>query len=164
MQTFLPYPDFQKSASVLDNKRLGKQSVECLQILDTLLQGPTKRVWGISTSGQFHKITVKTPWYNHPAVRMWKGYELILYHNYMASIVSECLRRDLDYAGIYESAQQLISGRFDILSQQLSSPPFWLGNFAFHASHRSNLLRKNPQHYSKFGWTEPDNLPYIWPI
>jgi len=31
-----------------------------------------------------------------------------------------------------------------------------------HASHRSNLLRKNFEFYSKFGWKEPDNLPYIW--
>jgi hypothetical protein len=28
----------------------------------------------------------------------------------------------------------------------------------------SNLLRKNPQYYCTFGWTVPDNLPYIWPV
>ena len=162
MQTFLPYPDFQKSASVLDSKRLGKQSVECLQILDTLLQGPTKRVWGMSPSGQFHKITVKTPWYNHPACRMWRGHEKVLYHSYMASIVSEWLKRGFKDT-TYLSAQQLIADRTDVQLQSFN-PPFWLGNFAFHASHRSNLLRKNPQHYKQFGWTEPDNLPYIWPV
>ena len=36
MQTFLPYPDFAKSAMCLDNKRLGKQRIECLQILKAL--------------------------------------------------------------------------------------------------------------------------------
>ena len=36
MQTFLPYPDFAESAKVLDNKRLGKQRVECLQIMKAL--------------------------------------------------------------------------------------------------------------------------------
>ena len=33
-----------------------------------------------------------------------------------------------------------------------------------HASHRSNLLRKDPEFYGKYGWTEPDNLEYIWPV
>ena len=41
-------------------------------------------------------------------------------------------------------------------------PPYWLGNSDFHASHRSNLLRKDPEHYSQFGWTESDDLPYVW--
>ena len=54
MQTFLPFPDFKKSAKALDNKRLGKQRVEVLQILNTLKKG--------------------NKWANHPAVRMWKGH------------------------------------------------------------------------------------------
>ena len=41
--------------------------------------------------------------------------------------------------------------------------PTWLGNEAFHASHRSNLLRKDAVHYSQFGWSEPADLPYVWP-
>jgi len=40
--------------------------------------------------------------------------------------------------------------------------PRWLGDEKLHASHRSNLLRKNPEWYSKFGWKEPNNLPYVW--
>ena len=35
MQTFLPYPDFHESAKVLDMKRLGKQRVEVLQLLNS---------------------------------------------------------------------------------------------------------------------------------
>jgi len=42
--------------------------------------------------------------------------------------------------------------------------PLWLGNEELHASHRSNLLRKAPLWYGQFGWTEPDDLPYIWPV
>lgn len=42
-------------------------------------------------------------------------------------------------------------------------PPPWLGNPAFHASHRSNLLRKDPKWYGRLGWKEPPNLPYLWP-
>lgn len=36
MQTFLPYPSIIKSLRCLDNKRLGKQRVETLQILRAL--------------------------------------------------------------------------------------------------------------------------------
>jgi hypothetical protein len=41
--------------------------------------------------------------------------------------------------------------------------PEWMGDPAFHASHRSNLIRKDPIWYGQFGWTEPDDLPYVWP-
>lgn len=64
MQTFLPYPDFQKSLECLDYRRLGKQRVESKQILDCLAG---------RTSG----------WVNHPATKMWQGHEdaLALYMN-----------------------------------------------------------------------------------
>ena len=42
--------------------------------------------------------------------------------------------------------------------------PPWLGTESLHASHRSNLLRKDPDWYGRFGWTEPPDLPYIWPV
>ena len=64
MQTFLPYPDFKKSASVLDYKRLGKQRVEAMQIVNSLC---------IDSYG----------WKSHPAVKMWDGFVMALadYHN-----------------------------------------------------------------------------------
>ena len=38
MQTFLPYPDFAASAAALDDRRLGKQRVEALQVLRALVR------------------------------------------------------------------------------------------------------------------------------
>jgi len=38
--------------------------------------------------------------------------------------------------------------------------PGWLGDPAFHRSHQSSLLRKNPAHYT---FDVPDDLPYVWP-
>ena len=66
MQTFLPYKSFGKSFESLDYRRLGKQRVEAMQILNVLLDRT-------ETKG----------WRNHPIVRMWVGYEpaLQLYHN-----------------------------------------------------------------------------------
>lgn len=72
MQTFLPYPEFDKSAAVLDRKRLGKQRVEAYQILRAIEDG--------------------NGWGNHPIVKMWTGFEnaLKLYSNAM---VKEWIRR-----------------------------------------------------------------------
>ena len=65
MQTFLPYKDFHKSASVLDRQRLGKQRVEALQILQVNLKvdaNPTEKV----------------AWKYHPAVIMWRNHNTAL--------------------------------------------------------------------------------------
>ena len=72
MQTFLPYPEFDKTAAVLDRQRLGKQRVEAYQIL--------------------RAITFGGGWSHHPIVKMWTGYEnaLKLYSNTM---VEEWLQR-----------------------------------------------------------------------
>ena len=37
--------------------------------------------------------------------------------------------------------------------------PPWLGLDPVHVSHRSSLLRKDPEHYRRFFPTEPDDLP-----
>jgi hypothetical protein len=42
--------------------------------------------------------------------------------------------------------------------------PRWIGNEDFHNSHKSNLLRKDYNFYSKYGWNIESDLPYIWSI
>jgi hypothetical protein len=137
MQTFLPYESFALSAQVLDTKRLGKQRVECLQILNTL----TGRSKG---------------WTNHPAVKMWRGYEGTLYL-YGRAICHEWIER-----GYKDSCTgKLLQIVADYAPEKEGRPAF-LGNVAFHTSHQSNLLRKDFTHYSKF-FTVPIDLPYVWP-
>lgn len=140
MQTFLPYPSFTKSAQVLDNKRLGKQRVEAFQILKTLKKGPI-------SDGR------KTPWYNHPAVQMWKGHESHLIQ-YGQEVCKEWIQR-----GFKDSLLE----KFNSFSYDITPPPSWLDCSPIHMSHRSNLLRKNKEHYIQFGWTELDDIPYYWP-
>ena len=125
MQTFLPYPDFQKSLECLDYRRFGKQRLET----KTLLNGG---------------------WPNHPASKMWRGY-------------GDALRRYL-YLNILEWIGRGYNNTMEIV--KIGEPevyPPWFGDPAFHASHRSNLLRKNPEWYGQFGWTESPGLPYVWP-
>lgn len=137
LQTFLPYPDFEESASCLDPKRLGKQRVEVLQIVITI-QNPKQKGWQ-----------------NHPCTNMWRPYLPALIR-YGVAICDEWTR--LGYA---DTVKEKLLARLD-KSQPDQDPP-WLGLPKLHASHRSNLLRKAPEFYRQFGWKEPDDLPYFWP-
>jgi hypothetical protein len=132
MQTFLPYPDFEKSMRVLDYRRLGKQRIEARQLLRAL-QG-------------------EGGWVNHPATRMWRGYEpaLMLYHD---AAIKEWIRRG------YQNSMELLKPK----KAKLVMPP-WLGDRKFHCSHQSNLVRKFPEHYRKYFPKVPDDLPYLWPV
>jgi hypothetical protein len=131
MQTFLPYPNFAASMKVLDMRRLGKQRVEALQILNALC-GQSKG------------------WVNHPATRMWRGYQPAL-RLYLRESILEWVRRG------YSNGMDIPD--YDPAPEM---PP-WLGRADIHASHRSNLLRKDPAWYSQFKWQEPNDLQYVWP-
>ena len=138
MQTFLPYPDFKQSAKCLDYRRLGKQRVEAMQLINT-----TEKL----ESG----VSVKMGWANHPARIMWVGYlnALKVYHNIM---ILEWVSRG------YNNTMKLLFSPTNVVVY----PP-WIGDKDFHASHRSNLLRKDPIFYGRYSWSEPNDLPYIWP-
>ena len=45
----------------------------------------------------------------------------------------------------------------------LGQRPPWLGLDALHTSHRSALVRKEPEHYRSPFPDVPDDLPYLWP-
>ena len=134
MQTFLPYADFIRSAKCLDYRRLGKQRVECKQIVLAL----TTPTYG---------------WQSHPAVVMWRDSEesLALYG------LTMCLEWRM--RGYSDSLMPFFRDRVTALA----IPPPWLGMDAVHESHQSNLLRKDPQFYAQFGWSVGPDLPYVWP-
>ncbi len=88
-------------------------------------------------------------WSRHPAARMWAGYlnALKLYYNLT---LEEWVRRG------YRNRMEKMA-----IEEEIVLPP-WVGDEAFHAAHRSNLLRKDPVYYGQFGWKEPPTLPYVW--
>jgi len=137
MQTFLPYPDFAASAKTLDMKRLGKQRVETMQLLRTI----TGRSLG---------------WQNHPAAKMWKGYAPALL-SYGMAICDEWLGR-----GYKDTCKDKMLALLPLSPAPLL--PAWIGDPAVHASHRSNLVRKDPVWYGQWGWEEGPALPYVWPV
>lgn len=90
-------------------------------------------------------------WRHHPAVRMWQGYGRAL-TKYMNACIQEWIRRG------YRNTMSMfpVRGRVEM--------PWWFGDEQFHGSHRANLLRKAPEWYTQFGWTESPDLPYYWPV
>jgi hypothetical protein len=149
MQTFLPYRGFTESALVLDVRRLGKQRVETIQVLRAL-----------SVAGY--------GWRHHPAATMWAGYEEALVRYGLAVCDAWCAsgKADTCAATLVEdltTAVGLQSVRTeDELAAAREMPP-WLGDEAFHRSHQSALVRKDPEHYRRFFPDVPVDLPYVWP-
>ena len=137
MQTFLPYPSFKRSAKVLDRQRLGKQRVEAYQIL-------------LALKGK------KSGWINHPAVKMWKGHENSL-AIYGIAVCEEWTGR-----GYKDTCREKISFLFDAKKKTIH--PEWIGKRKFHASHKSNLIRKDRKHYGKHFGKISGKLPYAWPV
>jgi hypothetical protein len=138
VQTFLPYESFQKTAECLDYRRLGKQRVEAMQLIN-ILEGNGKR----SKNGTI-------AWSNHPACIMWDGFSdsLKLYCNTM---IDEWIKRG------YNNTMKKYIIPFNI------SHPLWIGLEKFHSSHRKALLWKNQSYYNQFGWSEIPEYNYIWP-
>lgn len=174
MQTFLPSTDFEQAAKWLDNRRLGKQRVECLQILKAL----TDPNYG---------------WQNHPAVNMWRGYKASLVR-YGLLVCKQWMSR-----GYKDTCYPKIVNLFNSIVPFQENPPWLTEEFA--SNHRSILLGKafedrklawdayynneeianfrlSRKHdkacdiwmwYNSFGWTEQpaarvDNKwPYLWP-
>jgi hypothetical protein len=123
-------------AQSLDDRRLGKQRVEALQILKANL--------GLTVG-----------WRNHPAAVMWRGHEGML-AAYALAICTEWTKRG--YAD--NTKGQII----ELMKQYKLKPikkPWWLGAQEFHESHQSNLKRKLPEHYD---FDVADDIPYKWPM
>lgn len=142
MQTFLPHPDYYKSMQCLDKSRLGNQ------------------VWREGLT------LIRGGWENHPASKMWRGYFYSLGEYLLAGI------RVLNERGANGKYGHIGTRILDEMwkHDNTGSPP-WLGNDAFHASHRAALLYKLPEWYSQFGWKEKPDIPnekgklnYIWPV
>ena len=133
MQTFLPYEDFNKSFSVLDYRRLGKQRVEGMQIVNTLEKG--------------------SRWANHPAVKMWRGYESALKQYVNMCIIHWQSRGYKNNIPLYDIENNI-------------TYPWWLGNEDFHRAMRSRLIEKNREYYiDKFPGDEGfNNCKYLWPV
>lgn len=141
MQTFLPYPSFKQSAASLDYRRLGKQRVEVLQLLNSI----NKLKKGEPVRG----------WKNHPCRKMWHNYTNALV-NYGLDVCVEWKSR-----GYNDTCYDKILAHMNH-NEHVKMPPF-IGNEKFHLSHKSMLVQKMPDYYKSQWPNVPDNLEYVWP-
>lgn len=154
-----------KSLICLDYRRLGKQRLEAKQLIKSIvLEDPSKL--NQLRPGAAQLLTEDTTqleamltmvglgagkgWRNHPARTQWEDHlgALAIYHD--TSIVAWKARG-------YNNEMPYLSapGKWKL-------PPWW-GDDKFHGSHRSNLLRKAPEWYGQFGWTDDPEAEYFWP-
>jgi len=149
VQTFTPYSDFEKTARVLDVKRLGKQRVEVIQV-----------VRAVTVPGY--------GWASHPAALMWHGYLEALgrYGLTMCEVWTErgfsdscaaTIGSDLAAVGVTEIRS------YSRLAAEEALPD-WLFDSDLQRSHQSALVRKDPDHYRQFFPDVPSDLDYVWPV
>jgi len=89
-------------------------------------------------------------WKNHPACKMWMGYSNTLRY-YRNIMLYEWIGRK------YKSNRQ-----YREFVHPLIYPSFLFDDRVI-LSHRSNLVRKLPEHYSQFGWKNYGLDGYYWP-
>ena len=178
MMTFLPFPEFDKSAQCLDNKRLGCQRIEAWQIYQTLkyrtdyycplCKGEIVNIDDICSCRKENEYDIpnkRVAWKNHPIVRMWKGYESDLVC-YGIRICNEWRRRGFKDSMLEKFESVLFNDPIP------RTPIPWLNNEPFHKSHRAKLYSKSPNDYQSFifdyldlekenGSKEPKYLWYI---
>lgn len=133
MQVFLPENTFAKSAQVLDTKRLVKQLLEGRQIMNVL-------------AGEQNG----NGWKNHPAVRMFEGYENALYA-YLRAIRNEMESRGYKWEKNWEVIEDLYNRHFQ---NELQGYPFWMLDSEMWnrimITHRGRLWEKDPIHYAEY--------------
>ncbi|WP_433041738.1 MSMEG_6728 family protein [Dactylosporangium sp. CS-033363] len=143
MQTFLPYADFAATAAVLDQRRLGKQRVEALQVLRGL-------------------VVPGYGWRHHPAVKMWAGCEEALVRYGLEMCAAWTALGHADTVAATLLAERGAARAQEELAEA-GALPVWLGREDVHRSHRSALVRKDPAFYGPlFPDAEPEE-PYVWP-
>jgi hypothetical protein len=143
MMTFIVIGDFIINAQLLDDKRLAKQRVEAMQIINILLA---------ELRGDPALSNTKQSWINHPIVKAWRGYIPALQY-YTNCVILEFIRRG------GKNNMQL----YNIMEAVVY--PWWTQWDRLHNSHRAMLLRKDPFFYSN-RFTVPSeycNYGYIWP-
>lgn len=144
MQVFLPEKSFAESAKALDYRRLVKQLLEGRQIMTVLAEE--------SPSGA---------WKNHPAVKMFKGYERALYA-YLFAIKDEMQSRGYKWEKNWNVIQDTYIRKF--IFQDTFLPPWMEDEELFNkviTTHRGRLWEKDPEYYFYYGYEGKVFMDYV---
>lgn len=151
MQTFHPYTDPARSLAALDSKRAGKQRLEARDAVYLVRRHDGRDLRRSMRLRDRYAEFLWQRYRNHPAVLMWCGYEGALVNYYNLSL------------RLWAARGYVNNMRPEPLRGRRPTPPPWLTR-EFCRRHRSNLLRKAPEHYRCFWPRLRDDLTYIWPV
>ena len=108
-----------------------------------------KQIQEADTLIDLHLEIKDNSWKNHPAFKMWSNYINALIH-YRNVMLDEWIKRGKNSNREFREHGEIYY-------------PSFLQNELVILSHRSNLIRKFPEHYSKFGWIDYGIEGYYWP-
>jgi hypothetical protein len=161
MQSFLISPtSFEETAQLLDNKRLHKQTLEAWQCLMVMAK--------LDKDGNYRE---PKGWINHPVVRMWRGHETLLV-SYISATYFEWRSRGYKSTLLEKTYATYDRGvEVGTIDPKLTVPAWMLDTEYYGklcSTHRTALLCKNYEWYSKFNWPEdsgiqPATYDYLWP-
>jgi len=144
MQTFITDYDFSKSAKNLDRKRLGSQIYEGIHILASLLDKNEDL------------INPKRDVSNHPAAKLWIGYERELM-NYIKVHMVEWA--DRGYSSDINIGNYLMLAAYIL---PFDNVPYWVTDELIE-THRSVLVKKDKLYYKEiFGYVAIKEMRYTW--
>ncbi len=145
LRTWLPADTFIASATLLHDNEVYRIRQHVLFILNVL-------------AGRHQHMR------HSPHVVMWRGAELQLVA-YGTTMCREWRQRGHDdklEAQIYAFGEEAL--RIGTLTPQLNgNKPWWLGNEGFHLSHRSGLVKINPEYYKTLWKDVSPDLPMVSP-
>ena len=151
IQTWLPYPDFRKSAECLDMPELALQRLNVLELME--YYHDIEQDSSLPESYQTHDLD------DHSIVKMWNGFQLQLCE-YGLVCCDEYSVRKSKPDPIYEAI------RFHLECATTEDAPFrkpnWFGDPDFHMSHQAELLRLNPDYYASYFKVDTER-ELIWP-
>ena len=158
MQTFLTDKYHHNTAASLDRQRLVKQLLEGRQIIETLNKGER------TPEGKI------TPWYNHPAIAMWRGYETALL-SYLTAIKAEMVHRGYKYENNWDAILGAMTELADKNMIGQGTPP-WMRDADVYsniiATHRHSLYNKDSEYYAEWCDEHGDvccaDCNYYWPL
>jgi len=140
IQIFLPYPDLNINAKILDEHTLNKQCAATTAILHAIMAVPNGNKW---------------EW--NPAVTMWKGNEAFLGH-YGHRLFGEW--KAMGYPDHWSAS---VTKMGFIKQHAVPTAPWWWGHDEFHQYNKAVLLNQNPKWYGQFFKGLPTDLIGWWP-
>lgn len=190
MQVFLPSPNFQLSVHMLDNARLRKQRVEAFQLLNVITGRVDKKGWKNHPAAVMFRqyVPALQLYYNYTLeVNSERGGNNIKLkpETITDPIIMPHWIGDDSIHRTHRS-RLLMKGKVDILADRIRiynggrcSVNRWLQNHGWPtlneirqpeyedvSNHLNDIGAPHSglqNHYSKFGWSEPDTLEYLWP-